>query len=315
MASISLREYAEMGLVDAPCNLCGCRDTEILSTSERFGTDATTVICRRCGLMYLNPRWSAEAYARFYEEDYRRLMGESSSPREAMLRQRVHGATILEFCRDFVPRGGQVLDVGCSAGGVLRAFREGCDCRVIGIEPSLEQSAYARDVLGIEVRTGLIEDIDFGGETFDLVLITQTLNHMLDPRASLERLRRLLGPRGRLFLEVQNVPEYARQARIPFQVDHIYYFCAETLECLVRRIGFEPIRIDVDTAQQARQVSPYMWHRGACMHVRILAEKAEPDLDAPWPDWRAIRDTMKQAMARLAERQEAANSGCLRVRA
>jgi len=299
MSSVDFSKYAELGMDDVACNLCGGRDTDVLATTERFGSDATTVICRRCGLMYINPRWASAAYARFYEEDYRRLMGESSvPPREVMFRQRTHGAQIVEFCGSFVPRGSRVLDIGCAAGGILWAFREALDCCVVGVEPSLEHSLYARDTAGLDVRTGLLEDVNLGSEPFDLVIITQALNHMLDPRAGLERLRGLLRPRGRLFLEVQNVPEYARQVRMPFQVDHAYYFCAETLECLVRRIGFEPIRIDVDTAQRARLVAPYMWHRGAYLHIRILAEKSESDLDMPWPDWLAIRETMKQAMAR-----------------
>ena len=71
---IGLRDIAakgRLGLLDevevVPCNLCGSEDAEPVAARDKYGLPVTTVICRRCGLMYLSPRPSAASYRRFYE--------------------------------------------------------------------------------------------------------------------------------------------------------------------------------------------------------------------------------------------------------
>jgi SAM-dependent methyltransferase len=297
-----LAKYTQSGLAHVSCNLCGADDAELLSRVERFGTGIPTVGCRRCGLIYLDPRWSDESYRAFYEEDYRRLMGEEEDPpREAMFRARVHGAALLAFCADFIKPGARVLDIGCGSGGVLRAFREGRDCRCVGIEPSIEQSAFARNELGLEVVTGILESVELEPESFDLILILQTLNHLLDPAAFLSHAHRLLRPAGQLLIEVQNFPEYAKTTSKACQVDHCYYFSAETLECMLRRRGFEPVCVQIDTAESARLVHPYMWHRSASIHIHSLSARGTPDPKFPLPEpglaLRSIRKTLSRAEA------------------
>lgn len=305
MHSVDLESYAAAGLEAVRCNLCGADDAEPIARGERFGTAACTVICRRCGLMYLNPRWTAEAYARFYASDYRALMGQSEEPlREVLLRQRVHGARILAFCGEYLRPGARVLDIGCGVGGVLDALRRARGCAGVGVEPCAEHARYARRI-GLDVREGRFEDIAWANERFDLVILTQTLNHLLDPAGTLARIRRVLAPEGKLFLEVQNVPEYARMCPTPFQVDHTYYFCPETLECMVRRAGFEPLNVEVETAGRAALVHRYMWHRSAAIHVRMLVEASVPEPEVPWPDYRVIRDEVKGALARWNQQSRA----------
>ncbi|MGB1103628.1 MAG: hypothetical protein ACPG21_08370 [Crocinitomicaceae bacterium] len=38
------------------CNLCGEDDTDLLSTVGQHGIPINLVICKNCGLGYLNPR-------------------------------------------------------------------------------------------------------------------------------------------------------------------------------------------------------------------------------------------------------------------
>jgi SAM-dependent methyltransferase len=284
-----LDKYFEAGLEQVSCNLCGLADTERLPIQERHNLPCRAVICRNCGLAYLNPRWSAASYRDFYRADYRALMGERDEPpRETELRQRSHGAQILEFCLPFLGERSRVLDVGCGPGGVLTAFAL-AGRETAGVEPSEHHSAYAREQ-GHAVQTGLFGEVELPAGAFDLVIVTQTLNHLLDPRSALRALRALLSEHGLLFLEVQNFPEFARRARRSITVDHPYYFAAETLECMARRTGLEPIRTGVDTALGARAVHPYMWHRSAPIHVRMLLRAAAEEPSAPLPDYRKIRD-------------------------
>ncbi len=132
--------------------------------------------------------------------------------------------------------------------------------------------------------------------SFDLIILTQTLNHMLDPSGTIGEVRSLLKPGGMFFVEVQNFPEYARRTRRSIQVDHVYYFCPETLECMARRVGLEPVRTSVDTAASAAAVPRYMWHRSASLHIRMLLRKSDPDPAAPLPNPRPIRRQLRKGL-------------------
>ena len=55
------------------CNLCGSPQLVTITHRDRYGFPATASACARCGLEFLNPRMTADAYARFYDGVYRPL--------------------------------------------------------------------------------------------------------------------------------------------------------------------------------------------------------------------------------------------------
>src|SRR6266571_6801964 len=56
------------------CNLCGTSEFVILTHRDRYGYSAEAHACRHCGLVFLNPRMTAQAYGRFYNGIYRPLV-------------------------------------------------------------------------------------------------------------------------------------------------------------------------------------------------------------------------------------------------
>jgi len=55
------------------CNLCGAGEFVILTHRDRYAYPAQAHACRHCGLVFLNPRMTAEAYGRFYDGIYGHL--------------------------------------------------------------------------------------------------------------------------------------------------------------------------------------------------------------------------------------------------
>ena len=51
--------------VEVPCIICGVKDEDFL-----FYTPERIVQCRRCGLMYNNPRLDFESLQKVYSKDY-----------------------------------------------------------------------------------------------------------------------------------------------------------------------------------------------------------------------------------------------------
>jgi ubiquinone/menaquinone biosynthesis C-methylase UbiE len=105
--------------------------------------------------------------------------------------------------------GDEVLDVGCGTGTLAMevARRTGRAGRVVGIDPGTEQiarahSKAARCHLPIEFQTGVIEQLPFPDQTFDVVLLTLMMHHLPHPlkRQGLAEIARVLKPGGRLVI-------------------------------------------------------------------------------------------------------------------
>ena len=108
----------------------------------------------------------------------------------------------LDAIAPLLPPGGRMLEVGSYIGMFLKIARErGFD--VLGVEPSVWASSYAREKLQVPTITGSAESIPAGTKPFDVVCSWDVLEHVADPMAQLSestsgwsrRNLRLLHPR------------------------------------------------------------------------------------------------------------------------
>jgi SAM-dependent methyltransferase len=98
----------------------------------------------------------------------------------------------------------RICELGCGTGGNLATVAQRHD--VVGIERSPHALDYARRKLGSRVRRGsLPDDVDLATESFDVVLVTDVLEHIEDDVRSAETAMRLLRPAG---IVVATVPAY-----------------------------------------------------------------------------------------------------------
>ncbi len=105
--------------------------------------------------------------------------------------------------------GEKVLDVGCGTGNLALLAKERVSERgsVCGIDPAPEmieaaRGKSARAGVDIELRTGVIEDIPFPDDTFDVVLSSFMVHHLPEAlkKAGFAEVRRVLAPGGRLLV-------------------------------------------------------------------------------------------------------------------
>jgi SAM-dependent methyltransferase len=185
--------------VPVVCPFCHSDDAEPILCHERYGTGLPTVLCRRCCLIYLGRRWPNGVYRRFYNADYRLVDEIQGTVAERYAEQLVKSGTLIAFCGPYLPdHDAAALDVGASAGGVVQGLRWATGCRAVGIDPSREESEFARS-RGIDVRTGTLESVELEPASFDLALLVGTIDHLLDPFGDLQRIRSLLKPTGALY--------------------------------------------------------------------------------------------------------------------
>jgi len=100
-------------------------------------------------------------------------------------------------------KNAKVLDIGCGRGQLLRAFRQsGCD--VTGTEFSDDACRFAREVLKLPVRVGLLKELNFPDNSFDVVVMWHVLEHVSDPRPTIAEVARILRPGGIFLVAVPN---------------------------------------------------------------------------------------------------------------
>lgn len=288
---VDLSRFEDMGLEEVACPFCGMADVLAIPHPERFGTPRRAGVCIRCGLIRLSPRWSRSGYGAFYRMAYRELVGREDTAEQRFERQHVHGHRLLEFAGRWLTGESSVLEIGCSSGGILYAFRRATGCAVAGIEPNEEDVRWMADREIPCVAPGL-EEADLAPASFTTVLCTQTLNHLLDPFHALREMRRLLRPDGVLLLEVQNFAAYLLRTAHPIQVDHVAYFHPEVLLSMVRAAGFDVVGLEIDNGADGLRMPRLLRAMVPTVHTRVLAVVAaapSPALPVSFePDGREI---------------------------
>jgi SAM-dependent methyltransferase len=230
-----------------PCNLCGGSDVAVLGERDREGHGLRTTICRRCGLVWSNPRPSEAEVRRYYSREYRLdYKGHSTPPLRHVARS---GRGALNRYRELAPylrNGARILDVGAGGGEVVYVFRRmGFDA--CGLEPDERYARHARETLGVPVETGFVQDVTFAGRRFDAVTMYHALEHVEDPLAILARLRSWIAEDGVLLVEVPNVEARCISPAHRFHFAHFYNFNRGTLEAIGRKAGFDPVATATST--------------------------------------------------------------------
>lgn len=230
------------------------------------------VRCRRCGFLYTNPQPDETTLAVHYPTRYHAQPRPSAA--SGRLRSWLHsgvvaargypvaGAGIVRralgrlagrllrqrflWLPTFVPSG-TLVDVGCGTGAYLAKMRE-LGWSVIGVEPSADAALVARNELGLDVRTGTLEEAELCEGCADVVVMRMVLEHVRDPRRTLTEVRRVLKPGGRLLLSVPNAGSLERRlfGRHWFAWElprHLVHFTPASLKGLLCDAGLGPVRV------------------------------------------------------------------------
>ncbi|MDV2502434.1 MAG: class I SAM-dependent methyltransferase [bacterium] len=291
------------------CDLCGTDQPLTLAHRDKYGFLVPSVVCTRCGLLYLNPRPTPEAYAEFYVAEYRTLVMAEKNLNARYQAQRGHGEFILDFCRDLLQDPKRVLDIGCDVGGILHVVSEALGCDAYGVEPDQEAAAYAQEKVGRSpIFAGNFEEAPLEAVTFDFIILTQTLNHLLSPTDALEKIRSLLSPRGVAFIEVYNVMATASWSNITdhAKVDHPYMFGAATFRALLGKVGLTILRFAEDTFEDTLR-KERLKLPGAHAHLRAavcLGPRSDPKTLSGYREVRTLlrRSALRMAAPRLLRR-------------
>lgn len=275
------------------CNLCGSTRHVEVSRRDRYGYPTVLQICAACGLGFLSPRLTASEYALFYESIYRPLVsahyGRRIDAATVQAEQRAYAAELVDFLDRSLERPPATLvDVGGSTGVIAGALGERLGCRATVLDPAPDELAVAERA-GMETIEGFAEDYDAGGRTWDLVLMCQTIDHLLDVRGTLATIREMVAVGGHAYIDVVDLLFAIRRQRCiegAVKIDHPQYLTRATALAFFAIAGLEVVgeRVSDDAHLFGFLLRP--------------AEPAEPD----WRDLRAGAEALLDEVSRLRAR-------------
>jgi SAM-dependent methyltransferase len=153
-----------------------------------------------------------------------------------------HGARYAKIISKYIDQPGSVLDVGSSAGFILKGFEQsGWNCN--GVEPNKFMVEYCLKEFGIHTKTGSLETFE-ADKKFDLITLLQVIGHFHDIDKAMRNIHNLLKSNG--FVLVESWNRSSLIARLFGKYWHEYYppsvihwFSDKTLIDLFDYYGFE----------------------------------------------------------------------------
>ena len=235
-------EHSNAGIT-TECPLCGSGAPIAYEGLQdvTFGVDGTWNLAQcaneTCGLMWLEPMPSLSEVHRFYEGYYtHRESGPGMSRMHRLFAQLVGSARdrrdAWALYLDDSPVG-RLLEVGFGDGARLKYFQQK-GWEVVGQEYDPVAAEKARSA-GFTVHLGDLATLRLPAGSFDAVVGSHVLEHVVDPVGFLAEACRLLKPGGRIVMVTPNIKSYGhrrfgehwRGLEVP---RHLHLFSIESLE-------------------------------------------------------------------------------------
>jgi SAM-dependent methyltransferase len=246
------------------CLDCGGALATVLDPvfDTRFGIDEAFRIarCQGCGLEQTVPRPAAAALERYYAAHYN-FGGESGTTytglRARFLASRAYRLWLAldgDISFHARPGRGRLLDIGCNEGRGLALYARSGFTAVEGLETNPVAAAAARR-RGFAVHGGALAEFR-PNQPYDVAVLSNVLEHALDPVDMLRHVRRILRPGGEVWISCPNAASWLRALfgrrwinwHVPF---HIVHFTEASLSRALAAGGFETVA--------RAQATPALW--------------------------------------------------------
>jgi SAM-dependent methyltransferase len=220
------------------CAVCGS------SSSKPFY--AGILKCPDCGYVFADLHLSDKDFFELYRRDY--FFGDEYSDYVAEKKALQKNFELrLKVLRDFIDpsRHKKLLEVGSAYGFFLEVAKNHFES-VQGIDITEDGVRYSRESLNLDVIHADLLQHDFGKQTFDLVCMWDTIEHLREPGLYLARIAALM-EKGSLIAittgDIGSVNAWLKKDkwRLIHPPTHAHYFSRKTLGRMLDDLGFEVI--------------------------------------------------------------------------
>jgi len=229
------------------CPICGEKGSKKFSVKTREAKACRKLDlckCPSCRVIF------AEDYAKdrshLYDSKYAAWGGEgeekekeiSKSKKKAFQRQ------LTEVLKITSPEGKKLLDIGTGPGYLLECAKK-VGFEVWGTEISRESGGAAEKKFPGKIYFGKLSGAKYPKNHFDVVAMTDVLEHLCDPHETVAEVERILKPGGHLLIISPNSQSLTRKILgrnwFQYKYEHVLYFNKKSLEYLLERHNFSVV--------------------------------------------------------------------------
>lgn len=174
--------------------------------------------------------------------------------------------------------GTKVLDIGCGLGDWMIILKK-MGFEVFGVDsnPKAVDIAQAR---GLKVKLHSAQEVDQLGMKFDLVIMSQILEHIEKPRELLDSVQEVLKKDGWLLIAVPNLAsryrKYFKEQWINWYVPlHFFHFTLESLQNILTSTGYRLLK-SID------YTPPSWWLNSVLLKIMPFRDTRNKNLFAWW---------------------------------
>lgn len=213
------------------CNLGHQIDPQILWEKDGFAYCR----CPECGLVWVNPQLTDDSVAKIYAAGFKSKLSARDRPQNF----RAHRSVLRRIA--LYKQLDRLLDVGCFTGNFLLAAQEAGWAGVEGTEISTLAIDFARSKYSLEIHEGDLTTLELDGK-YDVVTLSDVIEHVSDPAATLRVVHAILRPGGLLYMDTPHffsIPYlYFGKAWSVFFPWHRHYFSVNNMRVALEDAGF-----------------------------------------------------------------------------
>lgn len=196
------------------CCICEHSTAKVIGCGEDYEYHTSDDLfyalqCDSCSLVYLNPRPSVSEFQTIYPSNYHAF---DFSPKKFgfvyKVRARLEANRALKRCAS-LGNGARILDVGCGDAFHLKLLQKygNKTWNLEGVDLD-ERAVKEASKSGIKIHLGTVEEISLPKESYDMVFLIQTIEHVEKPVSILAAIYDLLKPGGKLVVVTDNTDSY-----------------------------------------------------------------------------------------------------------
>jgi SAM-dependent methyltransferase len=292
-----------------PCPVCGgtvadvVHHQEYVVPAELFAATAVDIVlCANCDMCFADIDAVQESVDETYAE-HSKYADTSLYEGDEELPEILPGATwdldrlerTAAWLAKQVPASARVLDAGCATGALIGFLQQVGFRDLVGLDPSPVATAQVARAYGVPTITGSFITPPEGTGTFDVVVLSHVLEHIVEVRDAVAGLCSLVRPGGLVYIEVPDAARYDEHLVAPFHdfnTEHINHFSGRLLERLLADAGFVA-RVPGSKTVMCSPVDPYPAVFGLFEQNPAAAAGVarEPDLDLGAAIRRYVRDS------------------------
>lgn len=216
---LSMKEWALNKLkdneIERSCPLCNQDWYDIIYKAPIYNF----VKCNNCGLVYANHILNDSTINDFYVDNpiYQSAWKHDY---EDVLRTKdilTNTSTVNNILR-YRNGNGKCLDIGSGLGKLLYELKPHFN-EVHGLELNMVTSKICENTFGVPVFNQRLEDLNLEANSYDVVIMDQVLEHLNNFDSLFKHIKRILKPKGILYIGVPNVDSWSLKL---FKKNHIH---------------------------------------------------------------------------------------------